>query len=358
MHKFSPSFSKELIKWFANNRRDMPWRKKPSLYRVWISEIMLQQTRVEQATPHFNRWIKIFPSLKSLINANEQEVLKAWEGLGYYSRARNIYKSAQIIKNQHNGRFPRDPIFIESLPGIGPYTKAAICSISLNLDFAVLDGNVMRVLARYFCIDKNIDKLSTQKYMQSIVDEMLPKGKAAEFNEGMMELGALICKPTNPKCDICPVKNNCRSRISNDILSYPVKNKKNKIPHLIVGAAVIKDPKKGYLVAQRNKNKMLGGLWEFPGGKKEKNESIKKCITRELKEELNIKINVGSKISKFHHLYSHFSIELHAYHANIIEGKPKAMEGQLFKWIKLKDIRNLPYSKVDLKIIEALENPK
>ena len=348
----------DLLNWFNDNRRAMPWRKNPSLYRVWISEIMLQQTKVEQATPFFNKWIKTFPTLKSLTNASEQQILKAWEGLGYYSRARNIYKSAQIIKKQYKGRFPRDPSAIESLPGIGAYTKAAICSISLNLDFAVLDGNVMRVLARYFCIEKNIDKSKTQRFLQNIIDELLPKGRAGEFNEAIMELGALICKPNNPKCYTCPIKKNCKSRISDKALSYPLKNKKNKIPHLIVGAAVIKDPKKGFLIAQRNKNKMLGGLWEFPGGKKEKNESIKECIIRELKEELNIKINIGSKISKFNHVYSHFSIELHAYHADILEGRPKGMEGQLFKWVKLKDIKKLPYSKVDLKIIDALENPK
>ncbi len=353
--KLSKPTSNKLIKWFEEEKREMPWRRNRTPYRVWISELMLQQTRVNQAIPYYQNWMRKFPSLKSLSNASQEDILKSWEGLGYYSRARNIYKSAQIIKSKYNGRFPRSPEEIELLPGIGSYTKAAICSLALNLDYGVLDGNVIRVLSRFFSYQKDITSPSSKKELQSIIDASLPKGRAASFNEAIMELGAMICTPTSPSCNRCPIHNNCDANSKNTVLEYPIKKLKRKLPHIIVGAAVIIDSKNRILVSQRNENKMLGGLWEFPGGKIEQGETIHDCIIREIKEELDLNIKIQDFILCVNHSYSHFTMEMHTYFTKIISGRPKSMNDQKFKWLYLNELRSLPYPNADLKVIEALE---
>lgn len=348
--------SKNLINWFNKSKRDLPWRKNRTPYRVWISELMLQQTRVNQVIPYYNKWMKNFPSLTKLSSASEQDILKLWEGLGYYSRARNIHKSSQIIKDKYQNKFPKNPSEIELLPGIGSYTKAAICSLAYNLDYAVLDGNVIRVLSRFFLYDKDILKNSSKKHLQEIIDSSLPEGKAGEFNEAMMELGSQICTPKSPKCNICPIENKCLAKKTNQQSQYPIKNIKKNIPHIIVGAAVIIDSKNRILVSQRSNKKMLGGLWEFPGGKKELNETIEQCIIREIKEEVGLKIEIKNFLTCINHSYSHFSMEMHTYYAKIINGFPKGLEGQKIKWLKKNRLRELPYSIADLKVIDAIES--
>ena len=347
--------SNELIKWFKKNKREMPWRSDKTPYRVWISELMLQQTKVDQVIPFYNKWMNHFPTLSSLSKASQDEILKLWEGLGYYSRARNIYKSSRIIDEKYNGIFPSNPSEIESLPGIGPYTKAAICSIAFNLNYAVLDGNVMRVLSRIYLYDKDISLSSSKKDLQKIADRILPEGNASNFNESIMELGALICTPKKTDCIRCPIKKSCLAYKESVVLKYPFKAPKKKIPEITVGAAVIIYKNK-ILISQRRPGQMLEGLWEFPGGKKEDQESIQECIKREIKEELDIDIIIDKHLVTVNHLYSHFKMKMHTYFVKIKKGMPKSMEGQNFEWISLRDIRNRPFSKADLKVIDALKN--
>lgn len=346
--------SSTLIPWFEINQREMPWRRNRTPYRVWISELMLQQTRVSQATPYYLRFMRRFPSLKKLAEANLEEVLKAWEGLGYYSRARNMHKAAKVIRDQYRGRFPRDPQQMAALPGIGPYTTAAIGSLAFNLNLAVVDGNVIRVLSRLLAIKSDIGLQSSKKEFQSIANALLIKGRAGIFNEAMMELGATICLPQNPDCLACPMKKVCKAYHEGSPAQYPIKQKKKKIPHLVVGAAVVKNEDGTVLIAQRREDQMLGGLWEFPGGKKEPDESIHLCVIRELKEELGINVKLSNKIICVHHAYSHFTMEMHVYWAQIQSGKPRSIECNDFKWISLEDIRTLPFSKADLKVIDAI----
>lgn len=345
----------KLLPWFAQNRRSMPWRSNRTPYRVWISELMLQQTRVDQATPYFHRFMKRFPSLKSLAAASQQDVLKMWEGLGYYSRARNLHKAAQIIAGEHGGRFPRTAEEIIKLPGIGSYTAAAIGSLAFNLDLAVLDGNVIRVLSRLFAYTRDPRSTVAKTELQQIADTLLVKGDAGHFNEAMMELGATVCLPKNPDCGACPLARTCLGRQSGRPTDYPVKAPKKKVPHLVVGAAVVTDSKGRVLVAQRRAEDMLGGLWEFPGGKQEPGETIQQCIERELDEELGIGVETGEFLVTVKHAYSHFTMDLHTYFAKIKSGRPKALQCQGFQWLKVSELRKLPYSKADLKIIDALE---
>ena len=345
----------KLLPWFAANKRSMPWRSNRTPYRVWISELMLQQTRVDQATPYFHRFMKRFPSLKSLAEASQEDVLKMWEGLGYYSRARNLHKAAQLIVTEHKGRFPSTAEEIIKLPGIGSYTTAAIGSLAFNMDLAVLDGNVIRVLSRLFAYDKDARSTTAKKELQQMADELLVAGAAGDFNESMMELGATVCMPKNPDCSTCPLSRCCLGKQTGSPTDFPFKAPKKKVPHLIVGAAVVTDRKGKVLVAQRRSEDMLGGLWEFPGGKLEADETIQECIARELKEELDIDIEVGEFLVMVKHAYSHFTMDLHTYFATIKSGSPKAIECQDFQWLEISKLRKIPYSKADLMIIDELE---
>jgi A/G-specific adenine glycosylase len=345
----------KLLPWFAQNKRSMPWRSNRTPYRVWISELMLQQTRVDQATPYFHRFMKRFPSMKSLAAASQEDVLKMWEGLGYYSRARNLHKAAQIISSHWKGRFPKTAEEIQSLPGIGSYTAAAIGSLAFNLDLAVLDGNVIRVLSRLFAYTKDTRSTVAKRELQQLADDLLVKGDAGNFNEAMMELGATVCLPRNPDCDACPLSRACLGHQSDRPTDYPVKAPKKKVPHIVVGAAVVANRKGEVLVAQRRNKDMLGGLWEFPGGKQETGETIQQCIARELKEELGINIEVGEFLITVKHAYSHFTMEMHTYFAKIKSGRPRPIHCQDFQWLEISSLRKLPYSKADLKVIDELE---
>jgi len=340
----------------------MPWRSKRTPYRVWISELMLQQTRVDQVTPYFNRFMKRFPTMKSLAAASQEDVLKIWEGLGYYSRARNLHKAARIIATQYKGRFPNSAEEIIQLPGIGSYTAAAIGSLAFNLDLAVLDGNVIRVLSRLFAYTKDTRSTVAKKELQQLADALLVKGNAGNFNEAMMELGATVCLPKNPKCGVCPLSSACLGHQSGHSTDYPVKAPKKKVPHIVVGAAVITNRKGEVLIAQRRDQDMLGGLWEFPGGKQETGETIQQCIVRELKEELGINTETGDFLITVKHAYSHFTMEMHTYFARIRSGRPRPLHCQDYQWLEISDLRRVPYSKADLYVIEELErkflNPK
>lgn len=355
MSTLQDAIKSSLLPWFSANKRAMPWRSNRTPYRVWISELMLQQTRVDQVIPYFNRFMKRFPSLKSLAEAPQEEVLKQWEGLGYYSRARNLHKAAQLIVSEHNGRFPKTEEEILKLPGVGSYTTAAIGSLAFNLDLAVLDGNVIRVISRLHAYTKDTRTTPAKKELQQWANTLLVKGEAGNFNEAMMELGATICLPKNPNCEACPLTSKCLARVSGRPTDYPVKAPKKKVPHIVVGAAVVTNRKGEVLIAQRRNEDMLGGLWEFPGGKQETGETIQQCIARELNEELGINIEVQDYLTTVKHAYSHFTMEMHTYFAEVKSGAPRPIECQAYQWLKISDLRKVPYSKADLYIIDELE---
>jgi len=345
----------KLLPWFAENKRSMPWRSNRTPYRVWISELMLQQTRVDQATPYFRRFMKRFPSLTSLAKASQEDVLKMWEGLGYYSRARNLHKAARLIVEEMNGRFPSRYDEIIKLPGVGGYTAAAIGSLAFNQDLAVLDGNVIRVLSRLHGYTKDTRSSTARAELQQMAEALLVNGDAGNYNEAMMELGATVCLPMNPKCDVCPVGSVCLAAQSGRPTDYPVKAPRKKVPHIIVGAAVIRNRAGEVLIAQRREQDMLGGLWEFPGGKQETGETIQECVVRELKEELGINVEVDGFLTTVRHAYSHFTMDMHTYFGRIKSGRPRPLHCQDYRWVRVSDLRQYPYSKADLRIIDELE---
>jgi len=343
-----------LLPWFDQNARPLPWRKKRSPYRVWISELMLQQTRVDQAVPYFQRFMRRFPSLRALAGASLHDVLKAWEGLGYYTRARNLHRAAGIIRDRHKGRFPDDYDAIHALPGIGPYSAAAIASFAFGLDHAVVDGNVLRVFARWFALEEDIKSPAAKKNVQALADRLLVPGQAARFNEAVMELGATICLPRLPLCPACPMRLVCKAHKDGVVDRFPVRRPGKKVPHKVVGAAVVFNSHGEVLIAQRREKAMLGGLWEFPGGSLEPGESMEACIEREWKEELGVEIKTGERMMIVRHAYSHFTIELHVHVARLIKGRPRPLECAAVAWTPVGKLRQYPFSRADLHVVEML----
>ncbi|UHA74912.1 A/G-specific adenine glycosylase [Paenibacillus sp. 481] len=260
-------FSRELLIWYRANRRDLPWRRQQNPYYTWVSEIMLQQTRVDTVIPYFHRFLEKFPTVEALADAPEEEVLKAWEGLGYYSRARNLQAAAREVKEQYGGQVPDDKQKVSSLKGVGPYTTGAIMSIAFNRPVPAVDGNVMRVLSRYFRLHDDIAKPSTRVNIEYLAEELIPEGCASDFNQALMELGALICTPKSPACLICPVMEHCAGRIAGEELVLPIKTKakppkpEQRYAALIVGTGAHAGK---VLVRQRPATGLLARMWELP----------------------------------------------------------------------------------------------
>ena len=348
-----PAFALALLNWYSENARQMPWRDSPTPYGVWISEMMLQQTRVSTVIPYFNAWMERFPTIDQLSAASLQEVLNAWEGLGYYSRARNLHRAAQQIMAEYGGELPADVKELRKLPGIGPYTAGAIASIAFGLDEPLLDGNVRRVLARLFAIQTAVDTPEGMRQLWGIAARYIPTGRAGEYNQGLMELGALICVPKDPDCANCPVSKFCEGFALGIQRELPVLKPRPRTPHYIVTAAVIhKDGE--VLIAQRPEDGLLGGMWEFPGGKLEPGEDLPTCLQREIHEELALQIEVGGQIGVYRHAYTHFKVTLHAFRCKLIKGEPQAIAVADWRWVLVDDLNDYPMGKIDRMIARQL----
>jgi A/G-specific adenine glycosylase len=347
-------FSDKILQWYKGNGRKLPWRGHPDPYAVWVSEIMLQQTRVQTVIPYFKRWMMRFPSIADLANATEREVLSLWEGLGYYSRARNLHKAARLVVDDHDGELPHDLPSLRKLPGIGRYTAGAIASMAFSLDEATLDGNLRRIFARVFDVAQPADAPTGQKILWGLAQENLPAGRAGDYNQALMDLGATICMPHNPSCLLCPLSEVCKARMGGIQEQRPVLKPKPKTPHFVVTAAVLQRAGK-VLLAKRPSKGLLGGMWEFPGGKVEQGETLEVCLVREIREETGAEIWVGEAFGIYQHAYTHFSITLHAFFCELIAGEPRAIEAAELAWVEPTELSNYPMGKVDRQIARRLQ---
>lgn len=257
-------FSNALIKWYLQNKRDLPWRKTDNPYLIWLSEIMLQQTRVAQGTPYFLSFTMAFPSVFDLAKADEEQVLKLWQGLGYYSRARNLHKTAQYVANELSGKFPNNYNDLLKLKGVGEYTAAAIASFSYNEAVPVVDGNVFRVLSRYFDVETDIAAASAKKEFAALAFEMMPKDNPAIFNQAIMEFGALQCVPKNPNCDVCVFNTSCAALQKKKVDQLPVKSKKVKVRNRFFNYLVVSDDNQNTIIQKRTAKGIWHNLYEFP----------------------------------------------------------------------------------------------
>jgi len=348
--------SLKLLKWYHLNQRTLPWRGHPDPYAVWVSEIMLQQTRVETVIPYFEKWMRLFPTITSLAHASEQSVLNAWEGLGYYSRARNLHKAAQIVAEQYQGEIPRDLDELRKLPGIGRYTLGAIASIAFDMNVPALDGNIKRVYARVFDIAEPVDSPGGDKLLWELAEKSLPKKDAGDYNQALMDLGATICVPKNPRCLICPLMKLCKARENGTQNQRPVKLPKKSVPHHIHVAGVIENKGK-VLLARRPSKGLLGGMWEFPNGRVDGQNPLE-GLASALKTGYNLRLReTRSKIRKtkaiglIHHGYSHFSVSVHVYPCDVVS-VPRA---ENLRWVSLKDLEMYPMGKIDRQIANLIK---
>lgn len=333
----------------------MPWRGEADPYKIWISEIMLQQTQVQQATPYFQNFISLFPTVYDLAKADQQEVLKAWEGLGYYSRARNLHAASKMVVEDFDGQVPQTYDEIIKLKGVGPYTAAAVTSIAFNEPNAVVDGNVIRVLTRYYGIEDDTRSSKTQRKVQELANELIDEESPGDFNQALMELGSEVCTPTNPDCKNCPIHRGCIATKMAKTEIIPYKSPAKKKPHHVIGVGIIeREEDDKILIALRPNDAMLGGMWEFPGGKQEDGESIKQTVERELKEELGIEVKANNELMSLKHAYSHFSITMHAWFCTLVSGEPKPRESQEVRWVCRDELKEYPFPKANKVLTEKL----
>lgn len=345
-----------LLAWYEREKRELPWRSTDDPYSIWVSEVMLQQTRVDQAIPYYHRFLEAFPSVEALAEADLDEVLQQWEGLGYYSRARHLHRAARQVVREHDGRLPRTEDEIQELPGIGPYTASAVLSIAFNKPHAVVDGNVSRVLSRVFAIEDDVTKYATKRLLRSLAEQLLAEEQPETFNQAVMELGAMVCTPSSPRCEGCPLREVCAAYTAGTPTAYPVKSSRKAIPHHNIAVGLVFDGNEQVLITKRPEDAMLGGLWEFPGGKQENEEALHQTCARELREELGIEVSVGPLYHELKHAYSHFKITLHAFPCRIVEGTPEPANGMPMEWVSIEELSAYAFPRANRRIIEKLQN--
>lgn len=333
-----PEFTELILEWYANHARVLPWRGHPDPYAVWVSEIMLQQTRVDTVIPYFERWMRLFPTIEALAKATLQQVLSAWEGLGYYSRARNLHKSAREVFDRHGGNLPTEISQLRRLPGIGRYTAAAIASLAFNQDVATLDGNLRRVFARVFDVSTPADSPAGERMLWSLAQDYLPAGHAGDYNQALMDLGATICLPKKPLCLLCPVSVLCKSR--GDPERRPVLKPRAVPPHRLKMAAIISRDRQ-VLLALRPAKGLLGGLWEFPAVSV--SEFSAGDFQNALTEYYGLHVKPLVPLAEIEHAYTHFSLTESAWTCELLAD----VDRPELAWVPLAEMDSHPMGKVD-----------
>ena len=365
-------FQRSLLIWFdVNGRTWIPWKLKEdhslpkpgesiSPYGIWIAEIMLQQTQLNVVIPYWNKWMNTFSDLKDLSNSDQNDVLLKWQGLGYYSRAKNIFKSSKILVDLIGKDRILDPLMwpVEldiwmSLPGIGRTTAGSIISSAFDIPVPILDGNVKRILSRLSA--SNITPRANERELWNLTSKLLPINNARNFNQALMDLGTLVCTVKKPICCSCPVKKYCLAYLKYDPNNFPKKDMKKAIPTLEIGIGIIFNKKGELLIDQRLDESNMGGMWEFPGGKKESSESIEDTILREVQEELAIDVKIGEKLLSFTHLFSNKKFYFTVHICRWVSGDPKPLASQRVLWISPKELCDFPFPAANKKIIDQLE---
>ncbi|WP_017473713.1 A/G-specific adenine glycosylase [Amphibacillus jilinensis] len=343
------AFQQDLINWFKDNQRQLPWRLDQDPYKVWVSEIMLQQTQVDTVIPYFERFMDQFPTPTDLANADQQDVLKAWEGLGYYSRARNLQTAVREVKEKYGGQVPDQRQQLASLKGIGPYTLGAIMSIAFNQPEPAVDGNVMRVLSRLLEIEDDIAKARTRKIFERTVRSIISEQEPSYFNQGLMELGALICRPKSPKCEVCPVRSHCLAYANSSQDRLPVKTKAKKQKVLSYYTVIFENQSGQYLIEQRPDTGLLASLWQFP--MLEKNAIEKELLVSFLEQMWQTTITEVSQLAPVRHVFSHVIWELEVYRINVTNIN---IQSQNHQWVSLSQLNDYPFPVPHQQVIKQI----
>ncbi len=343
---YNTSFNETLLPWYTQHRRNLPWRQTTDPYAIWLSEIMLQQTQVDTVIPYYHRWLRRYPTIEAVAEAELESLLKLWEGLGYYQRCRHFWEAAKQVRNRFRGKIPQRYDDFRSLPGVGDYTAAAVLSIAFGQPYPVLDGNVKRFMARYrgirYFTPTNLRRIT------AFLANQIRQNNPGDFNQAIMEIGARICRPRKPLCADCPVQSTCRAFARGQVESYPRKTVKKPIPEEEVVVGLLwKDNR--FLITRRKETGHLGGLWELPGGKVEAGEALEAALKREFWEECGVNISVGNRVGVVRHAYSHFKIHLTLFHCYPLKGTTVSPI-QPFRWIFPSDINSYPFPKANHKL--------
>ena len=353
MTALPPIVARLLLEWYQHHRRQLPWRGDPDPYHVWLSEVMLQQTQVATVKSYYRRWLERFPTISHVARASQDQILKAWEGLGYYRRARQFHSACRTIEHDHAGQFPTDPETFRQLPGVGPYTFAAVRSICFGDPLPAVDGNLRRVLARLVQAPETGPALT--RVAGRILAPLLHT-RPGDMNQAIMDLGATLCTPQKPLCPQCPLSGHCGAYLSGHVDRYPRREARKPIPLVPVAVGVVWRGDQ-LLICRRPSEGLLGGLWEFPGGKLEPGESSAQAVRRELMEEVGLAVEVGPLIATVRHAYTHFAITLDAYHCFYTDGQARPLGCTQVKWVHLQELSNYPFPKANHKLFPLLKNP-
>ncbi len=351
------SVPEKLTAWFIAHQRILPFRENKDPYRIWVSEIMLQQTQVDTVLPYYNRFLETFPTVFHLAEGNEDQVFKLWEGLGYYSRAKNLFKCAQELVKHHHGVFPSDHTAALRLPGIGPYTAGAVLSIAYDQKVPAVDGNVMRVISRLFALDEDIANPKTRKLIESMVLDLIPEN-AGDFNQGLMELGALICTPQNPKCAQCPLREECTAKSLGLETQLPVKKKKPASQSLEAAAGILSRGSDYLLI--RNQEGLLSGLWGFPLAEGTTKAAACDILMETVKKDFGYAIEDMHTAGTVKHVFSHKTWNITVYGikiSSVVKDSAPAtnnMQAEM-KWLNKEEIAKLAISTAFKKVMKFLE---
>ena len=354
----SPSFSTLLLQWFQHARRPLPWRENYDPYQVWLSEVMLQQTQMDRAVVYFTRFLARFPDVFALAAASEDEVLRLWEGLGYYSRARNLLKAAQEIVARHAGLVPADPLALSALPGVGRYTAGAVLSIAHQQDVPAVDANVERVLARVYDIADSPKEPVGKRRFTELAASLIPAGQARDFNQALMELGALVCTPRDPACSRCPMTGICRALAAGTMEERPTLPQAKAPVAIGMGTAVILHEGL-YFVQKRRPAGVWAGLWEFPGGQMEPGEAPEETALREVREETGFEVVSQGKLAVIKHAYTRYRVTMHAYLTVFPTGasppEPTLTAATSYRWLPFEALSGLAFPTAMRKLAQAME---
>lgn len=339
-----------LIEWFRSRERDVPWRAETDPYRIWLAEVMAQQTRIAVVRDRYDEFLTRFPDIHSLARAEVDTVLKTWEGLGYYARARNLHRAANQIVTQHDGRLPQEPETLRKLPGVGPYTAGAIASLAFGRPEPAVDGNVRRVMSRLLDLASPTAALLDREVRGLLSEAEAPPG---EVNQALMDLGGEICKPRIPRCEECPIADACLARAHGTQADRPGRKPRRELPHHPIAVAVVRRRAR-ILIGKRPLEGLLGGLWEFPGGKIEPGETPEAAAARELREEMCIEAVIGRPLAVVPHAFSHFRITLHAFEAVWTAGEPCGRAVSEWKWVRPDQLSDYAFPAANRPILEQL----
>jgi len=347
-------FAQKLLNWYAKNRRDLPWRRTKDPYHILVSEIMLQQTQVERVKEYYLRWVEEFPDITTLATAHEEKVLSQWEGLGYYARAKNLHKAC-IQLNDEQREIPDSLEGLTALPGIGPYTAAAVLSIAFNKDEPLVDANVERLFARLYNVEHPVKSREAQNIFWEKAHDLLPSGQAGDFNQALMELGALVCLKKNPLCTTCPVSAGCKAYELNLVDQRPVLAPRKKTIQITMACGILKKDNM-FFIQKRQKNDVWADLWEFPGGRLKEGEKPEDAVVREIKEETELDVHKVRPIKTVQHSYMNYRVTLHGFFCDQKkkEQQPVLHAAQECRWVSREELDNFAFPAGHRKLIKLL----